>query len=204
MLGFTRTALKGHSFSSAVRTLPNDRALVPEGDEGRRNPSVAKAANSLARYTARLKPCPFKARFIPRGYCACLLACILGLSSFAAAQTITGTVTNGTTGKPSAGDAVTLLALSQGMTELSSTKTDAQGRFSFPAPPDKGPHMVRATHQGVNYFPQTGPLMPGATSAQLTVYDSAKKVEGVTQTVEVDRLQSDGKQVQGIDRKSVV
>jgi len=126
------------------------------------------------------------------------IVCALLFASFAAAQTITGTVMNGTTGKPAAGAAVTLLALAQGMQELSSTKTDAQGRFSFPAPADKGPHMVRATHQGVNYFPQGGPLMPGTTTAELTVYDSAKKIDGISQTVEVDRLQSDGKQIQGI------
>ncbi len=40
--------------------------------------------------------------------------------------------------------------------------------------------------------------MPGSTTADLTVYDSAKKVDGVSQTVEVDRLQSDGKQLQAI------
>ena len=126
------------------------------------------------------------------------LAALLILTSFAAAQSITGTVTNGTTGKPAGGVEVTLLALSQGMQELSSTKTDAQGRFTFPAPPDKGPHMVRATHQGVNYFPQGGPLMPGATTAQVTVYDSARTLEGLSRTVEVDRFQSDGKQLQAI------
>ena len=47
------------------------------------------------------------------------------------AQNITGTVTNATTGKPSAGDEVTLLSLSQGMQEVGSTKSDASGRFSF-------------------------------------------------------------------------
>ncbi|MGZ7030264.1 MAG: carboxypeptidase-like regulatory domain-containing protein [Terriglobales bacterium] len=121
------------------------------------------------------------------------------LSSFTAAQNITGTVTNATTGKPSAGDEVTLLSLSQGMQEVANTKSDAQGRFSLPAPAgDPAPHMVRVTHEGVNYFPQGGPLMPGTTTAQLTVYDSAKKVDGVSQTVEVDRYQSDGKQLQGI------
>ena len=81
------------------------------------------------------------------------------------AQNITGTVTNGTTGKPAAGDEVTLLSLSQGMQEIGTTKTDAQGKFSFPAPADQAPHMVRVTHGGVNYFPQGGPLMPGATTA---------------------------------------
>ncbi len=90
------------------------------------------------------------------------------------------------------------------MQEVGSTKTDAQGRFSFPAPADKqAPHMVRATHQGVNYFPQGGPLMPGSTTAELTVYDSAKKIDGLSQTVEVDRLQSDGKQLQGISLYAV-
>jgi len=120
-------------------------------------------------------------------------------TTFAAAQNISGMVTNGTTGKPSAGDEVTLLSLSQGMQEIGGTKTDAKGHFSFAAPADaNAPHMVRATHDGVNYFPQGGPLMPGATTAEITVFDSAKKVDGLSQTVEVDRYQSDGKQLQGI------
>ena len=117
----------------------------------------------------------------------------------ASAQNITGTVTNGTTGKPSAGDEVTLLSLSQGMQEIASTKSDAKGGFSFAPPADNNvPHMVRVTHDGVNYFPQGGPLMPGSTTAEITVYDSAKKVDGLSQTVEVDRYQSDGKQLEGI------
>jgi hypothetical protein len=127
------------------------------------------------------------------------LSCLLLLTAFAAAQNITGTVTNGTTGKPSVGDQVSLLSLSQGMQEIGTSKTDAQGRFSFPAPTDtQAPHMVRVMHQGVGYFPENGPLMPGSTTAQLTVYDSAPKVDGLSQTVEVDRLQSDGKQLEGV------
>ncbi|MFZ0793676.1 MAG: hypothetical protein WAM65_07900, partial [Candidatus Korobacteraceae bacterium] len=133
-----------------------------------------------------------------------LMCCWLWLTAFAAAQNITGTVTNGTTGKPSAGDEVTLLSLSQGMQEIANTKSDAQGRFSFPAPGDsQAPHMVRVNHQGVGYFPQGGPLMPGSTTAELTVYDSAKKVDGLSQTVEVDRFQSDGKQLDGISLYAV-
>jgi hypothetical protein len=117
----------------------------------------------------------------------------------ASAQNITGAVTNGTTGKPAAGDEVTLLSLSQGMQEVGSTKTDSQGKFSMAAPTDQGvPHMVRVTHGGVNYFPQGGPLMPGATTAEVTVYDTAKKLDGISQTVEVDRFQTDGNQLQGI------
>jgi len=119
-------------------------------------------------------------------------------TSFALAQNITGTVSNGTTGKPAAGDDVTLLSLSQGMQEIGSTKSDAQGKFSFPAPKDQAPHMVRVTHGGVSYFPQGGPIMPGATTTAVTVFDTAKKVEPLNQTVEVDRYQSDGKQLQVI------
>ena len=127
------------------------------------------------------------------------IICTCMLSGLAAAQNITGTVTNATIGKPSAGDEVTLLSLSQGMQEIASTKSDARGHFSFAAPADaNAPHMVRATHERVNYFPQGGPLMPGRTTADLTVYDAAKNVDGLSQTVEVDRYQSDGKQLQGI------
>ena len=139
---------------------------------------------------------PFELQRRARLLCVAFVCC---LSSFAVAQSITGTVTNGTTGKPAAGDEVSLLSLSQGMQEIGTTKTDAQGKFSFPAPTDtQAPHMVRVTHQGVSYFPQGGPLMPGSTTAELTIYDAAPKVDGLSQTVEVDRLQSDGKQLQGI------
>jgi hypothetical protein len=128
---------------------------------------------------------------------ALLFTVALGVA--ASAQNINGTVINGTTGKPAAGDEVTLLSLSQGMQEVGSGKTDAQGKFSLSAPADSGvPHMVRVTHGGVNYFPQGGPLMPGATTAQITVYDTAKKVDGLSQTVEVDRYEAQGDQLQAI------
>ncbi|HUI83717.1 MAG TPA: hypothetical protein VL240_05810 [Candidatus Binatia bacterium] len=142
--------------------------------------------------------------FRPKGVSQAKLAVLTALFAvascvFAAAQNITGTVSNGTTGKPAAADEVTLLSLSQGMQEIGSAKTDAQGRFSFPAPGDaQAPHIVRVTHQGVSYFPPGGPLMPGSNTAQLTVYDSAREVDGLSQTVEVDRLQSEGQQLQGV------
>jgi hypothetical protein len=130
---------------------------------------------------------------------ALAIVCFCASAGAAFAQNITGTVTNGTTGKPSAGDEVTLLSLSQGMQEVGSTKSDAQGKFSLAAPADQGvPHMVRVTHNGVNYFPQGGPLMPGATTTQVTVYDTAKKIDGLSQTVEVDRFEAQGDTLQGI------
>ena len=63
-----------------------------------------------------------------------MLATVLLCGSFAFAQSITGTVTNGTTGKPAAGDDVSLLSLSQGMEEIGSTKPDAQASFLFLRP----------------------------------------------------------------------
>ncbi len=207
--------VSGHGFSRAAAGERMIRASAPDGwstasavHKNLRRNGAALAAEVTAGAKAPSEICP---ECTPEGVlhpvlptAAAILLSVLFFTSFAAAQNITGTVTNGTTGKPSAGDEVTLLSLSQGMQEIGSTKSDAQGRFSFPAPTDKqAPHMVRATHQGVNYFPQGGPLMPGSTTAELTVYDSARAVDGLSQTVEVDRLQSDGKQLQGISLYAV-
>ena len=53
------------------------------------------------------------------------------LISVSSAETLTGTVKNGTTSKPAAGDDVVLIKLGQGMEEAGRTKTDAKGNFSF-------------------------------------------------------------------------
>jgi hypothetical protein len=165
-----------------------------------------RRVTALKRWAKMCRPCttPRSAKAELRGNpgsgaAAFVILGLLAFPGFLAAQNITGTVTNGTTAKPAAGDEVTLLSLSQGMQEVGSGKTDGQGKFSLAAPADTGvPHMVRVTHNGVNYFPQGGPLMPGATTAQITVYDTAKKIDGLSQTVEVDRYEAQGDQLQGI------
>jgi hypothetical protein len=121
-----------------------------------------------------------------------ILIAVLALCATAAAQTVTGTVTNGTTGRPAAGDEVVLLSLSQGMNESAHGRTDAQGKFSLPLDSAPGPHLVRVTHQGVNYFPAGGPILPGAAAGELAiqVYDAAKKLDGITATVDVMRMQA--------------
>ena len=118
---------------------------------------------------------------------ALLVAC---LAAGASAATLTGTVTNRTTNKPSAGTDVFLLALSQGMSEVGTTKTDAQGKFSFNVADESIMHLVRANYQGVNYFSKGGPLQPGTTSADVDVYDSAAKIDGVHTTIQAMRIQS--------------
>jgi len=99
-------------------------------------------------------------------------------AAFAAAP-ITGVVTNKTTGKPSAGDEVTLLRLDQGMQESTHTKTDSRGRFTL-AVPEEGMHVIRVTHDKTTYFHA---MQPGSNTADIDVYDSAPAVDGVTNAV---------------------
>lgn len=114
------------------------------------------------------------------------LALIMTLAAVASAQTLTGTVTNGTTGKPAGGDDVILIKLAQGMEEAARTKADSKGAFSFKLP-DDGPHLIRVVHQGVTYHKMAP---PGTTSAQVDVYDVTKKVDGLSVTADVMRIQA--------------
>src|SRR5579863_10528481 len=94
--------------------------------------------------------------------------------AIAQATTVTGTVTNKTTGKPAAGDSVVLVDVQAGMAEAAHATTDAKGHYSLTLP-GNSPYLIRVTHQGAGYFiaaPQ------GATPANITVYDVAAKVQG--------------------------
>lgn len=125
-----------------------------------------------------------------------LLASVLILASASwvyAATTITGKVTNGTTGKPAGGDEVILLKLSEGMQEEARTKSDAQGRFELPVQAIDVPHLVRVVHQKVNYH---RPAPPGTTSVEVQVFDSAAKLEGISANVDLMRLQTQGDSLQ--------
>jgi hypothetical protein len=117
------------------------------------------------------------------------------LLASASAQTLTGTVTNGTTKKPAAGDDVVLLSLGQGMEESGRTTTDSKGNFSLKLDDATSPHLVRVIHQGVTYH-RMAP--PGTTSVEVQVYDVAKKVEGISVTADVMRFQAQGNELQGI------
>jgi hypothetical protein len=121
----------------------------------------------------------------------CLALLLAGVAS---AQTLSGSLKNGTTGKPSAGDEVILIKLGQGMEEAARTRSDGKGGFSFKLP-DPGPHLIRAIHQGVTYH-RMAP--PGMTTVELVVYDVSKKVEGVSVTADVMRFQAQGNELQGI------
>ncbi|MGO9317459.1 MAG: carboxypeptidase regulatory-like domain-containing protein [Terracidiphilus sp.] len=94
--------------------------------------------------------------------------------AFAQAQ-ITGTVTNKTTGKPAAGDAVVLVDVQAGMGEVARATTDSSGHYKLTRPGQSN-YLVRVTHQGATYFigaPE------GGAAGDISVYDVAAKVDGV-------------------------
>jgi len=149
-----------------------------------KDPAIARGATGLCReFSARMNS-PFA-----RTVFATLL-----LSTLAAAQTLTGTVKNATTGKPAAGDEVVLLSLGQGMEEAGRTKADAKGNFSFKLDKE-GPHLVRAIHQDVTYH-RMAP--PGTTSVEVEVYDAAKKIDGLEVVADVMRVQAEQGQLEVI------
>lgn len=117
------------------------------------------------------------------------------ISALASAQTLTGTVTNGTTSKPAAGDDVVLLKLANGMEEGARTKTDSQGKFSFKLDDGDNPHLIRVIHQGVTYH-RMAP--PGTNTVEIEAFDVAKKVEGISVTADVMRFQAQDNQIQGV------
>ena len=104
---------------------------------------------------------------------------VLSLLLFAAlaqAASVAGIVTNKTTGKPSAGDTVTLIDVQAGMADAATATTDAKGHYSLESTGGGGAFLVKVTHQGGTYFiaaPQGGG--PG----DISVYDVAAKVDGV-------------------------
>lgn len=100
---------------------------------------------------------------------------LLFSAALAQAATISGTVTDKSSGKPIAGDTVVLVDVQAGMGEVAKATTDAKGHYSL-TEPGSGPYLVRVTHMGANYFiaaPQGG--APG----DIPVYDVAAKVQGV-------------------------
>ncbi|HKT52619.1 MAG TPA: carboxypeptidase-like regulatory domain-containing protein [Candidatus Angelobacter sp.] len=113
------------------------------------------------------------------------LFCFIFSASLFAAQ-ITGTVSNGSTNKPSSGDNVVLLSLSGGMDEVAHSKTDASGHFNLPSAQQGGPYLVRVEHQGVNYFQRA----QGSNVVNVTVYDATKTIDHLVFQGRVFRFQT--------------
>jgi hypothetical protein len=105
----------------------------------------------------------------------------------ALAATITGTVTNGTNNKPSAGDDVILISLQQRMQETARAKTDAHGKYSIDVT-DPGMHLIRVDHQKASYFQ---PAPPNTATVDVQVFDVAATVPGITTEANVLRIETD-------------
>jgi len=116
--------------------------------------------------------------------------------SLAQAAQVTGTVTNKTTSKPSAGDTVALVEPMAGMAEVAHTKVDASGHYSL-IRNNNAPALVKVTHQGADFFadvPQDGAVR------EISVYDVAPKVDGVSIEADVFEIESDNGQLRVIER----
>jgi hypothetical protein len=101
------------------------------------------------------------------------------LCAIPAMAAVSGTVVNGTTGKPQANTTVTLYKFGQGgMEPADKTTTDAAGKFSIPKVPDApGPKMLRVEIDGVTY----NKIMPMGTPTEglaLVVYNAGKQPDG--------------------------
>ena len=106
------------------------------------------------------------------------------------AGTVSGTVRNGTTGKPSAGTEVILIQLQGGMQPVATTKTDAQGHYQFTNPGlGQAPMLIRAVYHGVLYHQ---PVPPGTATADVQVFDPTDKPSAVTVSVRAIFLQPSG------------
>jgi len=168
------------------------RTVILSGMNASRGEAFMQSKDTLSLNWAASPRTPFSSRstlaFGPtvRGKVFLTALAILLLTSLAAAQTLTGTLKNSTTGKPSAGDEVVLLKLGQGMEEAGRTRSDAKGQFSFKLDDAQSPHLVRAIHQDVTYH-RMAP--PGTTSVELEVYDVAKKIDHVEVVADILRLQ---------------
>jgi hypothetical protein len=113
---------------------------------------------------------------------------VLALTAAAFASSISGTITNGTTGKPAAGDDVILIKLSGTMQEEARTTSDGQGHYTLQVADDSVPHLIRVVHQKAQYHQ---PAPPGTSHVDVKVFDVAAKLDGVTGNVDLMRVQTD-------------
>ncbi len=124
---------------------------------------------------------------------------LLLTGAFAQAAAVNGTVTDKTTSKPAAGDAVVLVEPMSGMSEIARTTTDAQGRYALNLP-GANPFLIRVTHQGADFFisaPQ------GGGQGDISVYDVAAKVSGVTIGERISGVDADNGQLRVVERYDV-
>jgi hypothetical protein len=109
-----------------------------------------------------------------------LIAAIVFSSAVSFAGTVTGTIRNGTNGKPGSGLDVILIQLQGGMQGIATVKSDAQGRFTIDNPAiGSGPMLIRVPYKGVNYHQ---PLTPGTATISVEIFEPTSNPSSVTVT----------------------
>jgi hypothetical protein len=116
-----------------------------------------------------------------------LPAAMLLCAASAFAATLTGTVTDRTTDKPSAGDTIAVINTAVSMDEIAKATSDAKGNFHVEVP-DGGQILLHITHGGADYFKS---VPPGGATAEIDVYDSAAKIDGISGEALVLRAETD-------------
>jgi hypothetical protein len=100
------------------------------------------------------------------------------LAAAAHAGTLSGTVINRTTGKATPNIDLTLLSPAQGMRELGSSKSDAQGHFTITNDAiGTAPVLVRATYHDVSYNTFAP---PGRLNVEVEIYELSKDIKTVS------------------------
>jgi hypothetical protein len=129
-----------------------------------------------------------KFRYFMRLSFTFLMLSLFAIPAFAG--TVTGTITNGTTGKPAADVEMILIQLQGGMQPVAKTKTDANGQYRFDHPGlGAGPMLIRAVYRGVNYHE---PATPDKTTVNMEVYEPTDKASAFSVTVHAIILQPTG------------
>lgn len=125
------------------------------------------------------------------GLVASVAALLVIFAAPSAGGTVTGTVRNGTTGKPAANVQVILIQLQGGMQPVENTKTDAEGHFQLTNPGIGGqmPMLIRAIYHDVFYHE---PLPPGRNSVDIAVYEPTDSPSAITVSAQAVILQPDG------------
>ena len=109
-----------------------------------------------------------------------LVAAVLAAASISCAGTVSGTIRNGTNGKPGAGLDVILIQLQGGMQQVATVKSDAEGHFTLTnAAIGSGPMLIRVPYRGVNYHT---PLTPGTPSVSVEIFDPTDKPSTISIT----------------------
>jgi hypothetical protein len=98
----------------------------------------------------------------------------------AMAGELSGTIKNGTDGKPGASLDVILIKLQGGMQPVETIKSDAHGNFKFDRPEiGQAPMLVRVPFRGVNYHT---PVPPGTSTIEVEIFNPTDKASAVQVT----------------------